>query len=72
MIATTYCLMLSVLTAATLLQIDTDTGVRLLFSRKTHFQFGYAILIPTLALYYILACWCSGTSLASGIVLTKL
>ena len=59
-------------TAASLVQLHINSATTLLFSRKTHYQFGYASLIPVLALYYTLACWSSGTSLASGIVMPKL
>jgi Voltage gated chloride channel len=48
--------------------VNLHDALRLLFSRRTHYQFGYASLLTVLPVYFIFTCWASGSAVASGIV----
>jgi chloride channel 7 len=60
------------ITVASLLNVHGQRALRLLFSRRSHYQFDYGSLLTILPIYFILACWASGSALASGIVVPKL
>lgn len=57
---------------ASLLNVPGQTALRVLFSRRTHLQFNYVSLLSILPIYFILACWASGSAVASGIVVPML
>ena len=54
--------------AATLFFINGETTIQRLFSRDTHTEFGYRELFTYLAIYFVLACWASGTQVSCGLV----
>ena len=57
---------------ASLLNVHGQRALRLLFSRRTHYQFNYESLLCVLPLYYIMSCWAAGSAVASGIVVPML
>ena len=57
---------------ASLLNVQGQDALRLLFSRRTHYQFSYASLLTVLALYFVMTCWASTSSVACGIVVPML
>jgi len=57
---------------ATLLYTTGDEGIRHLFSRATHYQFGVVNLLIAFFVYFILACWAAGSAVASGLVVPML
>ncbi|ELU08671.1 hypothetical protein CAPTEDRAFT_215079 [Capitella teleta] len=57
---------------ASLLHSDVQSALRLLFSRRTHLQFNYESLLAVLPIFFILACWASGSAVSSGIVVPML
>ena len=59
-------------TVASLLNVPGQTGLRMLFSRRTHLQFSYTTLLCILPVYFLFACWSSGSAVASGIVVPML
>ena len=58
--------------AATLFFINGEKTIQRLFSRDTHTEFGYSVLFTYLAIYFILACWASGTQVSCGLVVPML
>ena len=58
--------------AASLLNVHGQRALRLLFSRHTHLQFSYNTVLAILPIYFVLACWASGSAVASGIVVPML
>jgi len=58
--------------AATLFFVTGEQAIQQLFSRNTHLEFGYAPLLTFLAIYFILACWASGTHISCGLVVPML
>jgi chloride channel 7 len=56
---------------------ETDSSKRLqavyhLFSKHTHKQFSYSSMATMLVIYFVMACWAAGTSIASGVVVPML
>jgi chloride channel 7 len=49
-----------------------ENAVKRLFSRDTHLQFGYGSLLTMLVIYFLLICWATGTSVASGALVPML
>ena len=43
-----------------------------LFSKNTHKQFSYSSMATLLVVYFVMACWSAGTSIASGVVVPML
>ena len=58
--------------AATLFFINGEKTIQRLFSRDTHTEFGYSVLFTYLAIYFLLACWASGTQVSCGLVVPML
>ena len=57
---------------ASLLNVQGQDALRLLFSRRTHYQFSYASLLTVLALYFVMTCWASTSAVACGTVVPML
>ena len=57
---------------ATLLMDNGHEAVKHLFTRKTHLQFGYRELSAILIIYFAMACWAAGPSIAGGLVVPML
>lgn len=57
---------------ATLMFGTLENAVKRLFSRDTHLQFGYGSLLTMLVIYFLLICWATGTSVASGALVPML
>lgn len=49
-----------------------ENAVKRLFSRDTHLQFGFGSLLTMLVIYFLLICWATGTSVASGALVPML
>ena len=49
-----------------------ERAIRHLFSRETHYEFGFGSLASVFAVYFICACWSAGTSIATGLVVPML
>ena len=58
--------------AATLFFINGEKTIQRLFSRDTHTEFGYDVLVTYLVIYFVLACWASGTQISCGLVVPML
>jgi len=58
--------------AATLFFINGESTIQRLFSRDTHKEFGYDVLLTYLVIYFVLACWASGTQISCGLVVPML
>ena len=61
-----------VFSAATLLFGTGEQAIHHLFSRNTHLELNYGPLFAVLVYYFIMACWASGTSISSGLVVPML
>ncbi|XP_021349957.1 chloride channel protein C-like isoform X2 [Mizuhopecten yessoensis] len=57
---------------ATLMFGTLENAVKHLFSRDTHLQFGFASLLSTLVIYFIMICWATGTSVSCGALVPML
>lgn len=57
---------------ATLMFGTLENAVKHLFSRDTHLQFGFASLCSTLAIYFVMICWATGTSVSCGALVPML
>ena len=57
---------------ATLFMDNGHEAVKHLFTRKTHLQFGYKELCGMLFIYFPMACWAAGPSIAGGLVVPML
>lgn len=57
---------------ATLMFGTLENAVKRLFSRDTHLQFGFGSLLTMLVIYFLLICWATGTSVASGALVPML
>lgn len=49
-----------------------EQAVYHLFSKHTHKQFSYSSMATMLVVYFVMACWAAGTSIASGVVVPML
>jgi len=58
--------------AATLFFGTGENAIQQLFSRNTHLEFSYGPLITFLLIYFLLACWASGTNISCGLVVPML
>jgi chloride channel 7 len=58
--------------SATLLFGTGEQAVYHLFSKHTHKQFSYSSMATMLLVYFVMACWAAGTSIASGVVVPML
>ena len=58
--------------AATLIFTNGVTTIQRLFSRNMEVEFGYTELAIYLAVYFLLACWASGTNISCGLVVPML
>lgn len=58
--------------AASLLFLTGERAIRHLFSRNTHYEFGYASLSVVLIIYFFSACWAAGTAVSCGLVVPML
>merc|ERR1711962_1365234 len=58
--------------AATLFFTNGDDTIQRLLSRSIEKEFGYGILFTFLGIYFILACWASGTQISCGLVVPML
>ena len=61
-----------ILTVASLLNVQGQDALRLLFSRHSHHQFSYSALLTVLALYFFMTCWASTSAVACGTVVPML
>ncbi|EDV27121.1 uncharacterized protein TRIADDRAFT_54756 [Trichoplax adhaerens] len=57
---------------ATLMFVTGEEAIKHLLSRNTHLEFDFGPLIAILVIYFLLSCWSSGTSVASGLVVPML
>merc|ERR1719309_1143501 len=58
--------------AATLFFGTGENAIQQLFSRNTHLEFSYGPLFTFLLIYFLLACWASGTNISCGLVVPML
>lgn len=62
----------AVVLVATLLMTNGERAIRHLLSRQTHLEFQFVPLLTVLLVYFLCACWSSGTSISSGLVVPML
>ena len=58
--------------AATLIFTSGEKTIQRLFSRNMEVDFGYTELVTYLIIYFILACWASGSEISCGLVVPML